>query len=69
MKTLKPTEKSKQIDEFLTGLTGKDRPASIRARTCTTCDNTSLDFRDYCSIEEYEISGMCQDCQDKTFGI
>lgn len=25
------------------------------------------DFQDYLSIKEFKISGLCQDCQDKTF--
>ena len=25
-------------------------------------------FRDWKSIKEYNISGMCQECQDKAFG-
>lgn len=27
------------------------------------------DYRDELSKKEYSISGMCQRCQDKTFGI
>ncbi len=26
-------------------------------------------FRDVLSAKEYYISGLCQDCQDKTFGV
>lgn len=26
-------------------------------------------FRDELSIKEYKISGMCQKCQDKIFGV
>lgn len=37
---------------------------------CPTCgkkiDATS--FKDAGSKKEFEISGMCQECQDKTFG-
>ena len=36
---------------------------------CTTC-NKSIDFKSFkndLSRKEYAISGMCQECQDKTF--
>jgi len=38
---------------------------------CVTCDSTRLrgiDFRDATSIQEYGISGMCQECQDRVYG-
>lgn len=35
---------------------------------CGTEINGVDDFKDPASIREYEISGMCQECQDKTFG-
>jgi len=37
---------------------------------CTICKkkiNPDLEFQDELSRKEYNISGMCQDCQDKTF--
>lgn len=38
-------------------------------KLCPICkDKINLDdFRDVLSVEEYRISGLCQDCQDKTF--
>jgi len=27
------------------------------------------EFRDEASLEEYKISGLCQKCQDKYFGV
>ena len=35
---------------------------------CTYCNITLDEFRDEISAKEYSISGMCQSCQDKTFG-
>lgn len=37
---------------------------------CPTCgkDVTMLDFKDQLSVREFKISGMCQKCQDETFG-
>lgn len=37
---------------------------------CPFCGNpvSDEDFRDEISRKEFEISGLCQKCQDKTFG-
>ena len=35
---------------------------------CPICKEEIKGFRDPRSIKEYKISGMCQKCQDKTFG-
>jgi hypothetical protein len=42
----------------------------VKEGKCPTCGcviNTDS-FRDGLSKREYKISGMCQTCQDKTFG-
>ena len=36
--------------------------------TCRLCNSRVTGFRDVMSEKEYYISGMCQDCQDETFG-
>ena len=40
-----------------------------RKGNCPTCFEPVApeDFRDPGSVEEYRISGMCQDCQDRVF--
>jgi predicted amidophosphoribosyltransferase len=35
---------------------------------CTTCGEEVGEFRNSCSQREYNISGMCQKCQDRIFG-
>ena len=35
---------------------------------CVWCKQKITDFRDSLSIREYMQSGLCQECQDKTFG-
>ena len=37
---------------------------------CPTCGHAIVpeEFKDELSVKEYRISGMCQSCQDKTFG-
>ena len=56
--------KSPAMRKFLEGI-------SVHKTGCATCGNPTDsrdDFRDDLSRKEYEISGMCQDCQDETFG-
>lgn len=38
-------------------------------RYCGKKNVLSTGFRDELSKEEYKISGMCQECQDKVFGV
>lgn len=35
---------------------------------CAICGNDITDFRDSLSVREFNISGMCQACQDDVFG-
>ena len=66
----KPSEKSPEIDLFLTSISG--RSFAIRADICIAppfgCGGEANEFRDEISKREYTISGMCQKCQDKVFG-
>lgn len=41
---------------------------AIESNCCPMCRNPIGEFRDDLSIREYEISGMCQECQDIAFG-
>ncbi len=36
---------------------------------CNLCNKPASIFRDKLSAREYKISGMCQACQDSTFGV
>ena len=45
------------------------RREAIATNTCVRCDTGSnLVFRDEISKREYEISGLCQKCQDDIYG-
>ena len=62
------TPKSKAIDELLTAIMGKDRVRVVNVDgRCMTCDNPDVALRDELSAKEYNISGMCQRCQDEVF--
>lgn len=38
---------------------------------CPICNNKIFinEFRDSLSIKEFRISGLCQNCQDRIFGV
>ena len=70
MVSMEPTYKAPQIDALLSEIifNGKDRATCVREGTCVTCDEAqgliATSFRDDVSRKEYQISGMCQSCQD-----
>jgi hypothetical protein len=41
---------------------------ALAAGKCPLCRKPILAFRDLLSAKEFEISGMCQECQDDVFG-
>jgi len=45
--------------------------ANIKAGKCVNCEKQVmfLGFRNLKSEKEFEISGICQPCQDEIFGI
>jgi len=68
---MKPTYKNPEIDSMLTKITGVNRGEEIVKMNCVWCKKnipSPSDFRNEKSLREYMISGMCQKCQDDTFG-
>lgn len=66
-----PTTKAPAIDQLLASLTGVDRKTSIKTNRCVFCKKSidpDTEFRDALSRKEFTISGICQKCQDATFG-
>jgi hypothetical protein len=46
----------------------KNHSDMVSEEGCMTCSNKyPLKFTDLLSYEEFKISGMCQECQDKIF--
>lgn len=66
-----PTEKAEEIEDFLEDLTG--RTTAITSAMCVKepagCGKPVIGFRNEISEREYRISGLCQVCQDSTFGV
>lgn len=64
---MKATPKAPVIDQVLSSLTGRDRQECVARRICMTCGAQVAFLRDEASLEEFRISGMCQQCQDEVF--
>ena len=47
-----------------------DAMNNVKENRCPFCGKPikAEEFRDKLSVKEYHISGLCQNCQDKTFG-
>lgn len=69
----KPSEKTEAMEQALKGMVGFDRREYIRQDKCVPqpygCGGTARVFRDELSVKEYQMSGMCQNCQDSVFGV
>jgi len=62
-------DKEKFIDMFAEMFFGRTRTEAMKQGICVTCGKKidMEDFRDEKSRKEYEITGMCQECQDEVF--
>ena len=65
---MQPSVKSNQIEELLTSILGRSRIESVKNKSCVSCNDTDVTFKDELSVIEYSISGLCQTCQDSIFG-
>jgi hypothetical protein len=61
------SEKTEAVKSMIEGLFPGTKEHLANKR-CPLCHEAIGEFRDSMSMREYEISGMCQDCQDKIFG-
>ena len=65
-------ERSKKMQGFIDStakkMTGRTLTESQEKRVCVFCGDEIKGFKDELSWKEYSISGLCQKCQDKTFG-
>ena len=57
----------KFLDDFTRINTGVSASVSQAVNHCVWCHKSATEFRDPLSVKEYEISGLCQECQDKVF--
>jgi hypothetical protein len=62
-----PTTKALNVEKFLSDLAGESRSTAIVEDRCLFCKGPATQFTDAVSKREFEISGMCQTCQDDFF--
>jgi len=55
-------------DSFTKAAFGRTQAEAKNAKICVVCGGPVKEFMDKLSQQEYNISGMCQKCQDATFG-
>jgi|TARA_Y100000310_G_C20331837_1_gene645650 hypothetical protein len=55
-------------DQMAINMFGRSITESQGENICVTCGEEASEFTDTLSRNEYGISGMCQRCQDETFG-
>ena len=66
-----PAIKSPRVNNFLKNRFGVDREQAILDEVCVAapigCGKPVVNFRTEADANEYEISGLCQSCQDDLF--
>jgi uncharacterized CHY-type Zn-finger protein len=58
----------KTLDALALGAFGRSRQKALTSNSCVKCGGPALEFKDELSRREYNISMMCQKCQDDFFG-
>lgn len=61
-------ERNPKLQEFIDGIAGRKQSDCAARGICVTCGGGITGFRNEISRREYQISGMCQECQDSVFG-
>ena len=59
------------LDTFAKKAFGRSQTEAKEKEICVCCGKKIImeDFKDDLSRSEYMISGLCQKCQDDTFGV
>ena len=63
-------QRSKKMQELVDSFSKQAFGRTMKDPVCLTCGSDKVgqhDFRDSLSIKEFEISHMCQECQDSLF--
>jgi len=55
------------LDEFGVRIFGISRTEALSKNICIMCKEPAGQFRTVISAKEYNLSALCQSCQDKTF--
>ena len=62
------TIKNASIADFMAAIIGITREEAEEKGICVSCRKPVTGFKDNISKQEYQISGLCQQCQDAVFG-
>jgi hypothetical protein len=54
-------------DDLALTLFGRSRTLAVAGKSCVMCGKFADNFRDELSRKEFNISGLCQRCQDQVF--
>ncbi len=65
---MKSPEMEKFLDQFTMKTFGRKRAECIKKGICVECGGSACKFRDTTSLKEFNISALCQSCQDSLFG-
>jgi hypothetical protein len=57
------------LDQLSQSTYGRSRSECTANHVCVCCGGAAVDFEDVLSRKEFYISGLCQKCQNDTFGI
>lgn len=55
------------LDDLARSMFGRTAGEAISTATCMACGKPVTGFKNEISAREYEISGLCQECQDIAF--
>lgn len=55
------------LDELSRGLFGRSYSEALKANECVCCGGSADLFRGEIDRAEFDISGLCQECQDLVF--
>lgn len=60
--------KAPGIQHILDALAVEMTGSPVTKGKCPVCGGEATEFRDALSVKENSMSGLCQKCQDETFG-
>ena len=65
--------RSKELTEFLDSMSkemfGVSFSEAMKDNICVSCKVPITGFRNFISLKEFTLSGLCQECQDSVFGV
>ena len=60
--------RTQQLEQYVRQVGASAGFTNPDVSVCVSCNHPNLNFRDQLSKDEYELSHLCQKCQDDVFG-